>query len=199
MGDTHPSKLAKPNRCDRADQPGIEAGPVTARIMMARERMPCDRRTCGFSLVELVIVVVIIGVIAAIAVPRASRAARGGAEAALQADLSILRGAIEHYAAEHGGIYPSLPDSKLEAQLTQYTDEQGNTSPVKTPPFIYGPYLVSVPTLKVGEGSGSGRGRNKIGTSETSTNGWVYDVSTGDIVANTGTAADKRGTLLKEY
>jgi general secretion pathway protein G len=157
-------------------------------------------RKRGFSLVELVIVIVIIGVIAAIAVPRISRGATGSSKVALIANLRLLRNAIEHYAAEHGGTYPSIsPSSKFVDQLTTYTDADGNTSPTRTSKFMYGPYLVSVPDLKVGSGSGSGRGESKVGSAADASVGWVYDETTGTIIANAGTARDEGGKSFKDY
>lgn len=156
-------------------------------------------RKPSFSLVELVIVIVIIGIIAAIAVPRISRGARGAAGAAVRADLTMLRKAIEWYAAEHGGAYPTRPDSKFVDQLTTYSDDQGNTNPTKTPPYIFGPYLVSIPVLKIGEGAGNGKGRNRVDESAVTSTAWIYDDTTGSISANSGTAADESGTLFSDY
>lgn len=157
-------------------------------------------RVRGFSLVELVIVIVIVGVIAAIAIPRISRGADGAAEAALVADLRTLRGAIELYAAEHGGVFPSVsPSSVFVDQLTLYSDDQGNTNPTKTPPYIYGPYLAFIPTLKLGEGPANGRGKRKVAASVATPNGWIYDEDTGNVYANTGTMTDRNAILLSEY
>ncbi len=77
------------------------------------------RRNSAFSLLELVIVVVIIGIIAAIAIPRMSRGARGADESALKGDLAILRNAIDLYAAEHGGNFPSGTAAVVAAQLME--------------------------------------------------------------------------------
>src|SRR5438034_11191501 len=91
----------------------------------------------GFSLIELVIVVVIIAIIGAIAIPRMSRGAAGAADSALVGDLKTLRSAIELYANEHGGLYPGLlangttDYTKVVAELTQYSDDQGTTSATK--------------------------------------------------------------------
>ncbi len=148
----------------------------------------------GFSLVELVIVIVIIGVIAAIAVPRISRGASGAAEAALQADLQLLRKAIGHYAAEHEGVYPKV--ATYVEQLTLYSNIKGNTNATKTGSFIFGPYLVSVPKLGVGEGPANGKGRDKVAAAADGSVGWVYNENSGNIKANSGTATDKNAVLL---
>ncbi len=97
----------------------------------------------AFSLIEMVIVVVIIGIIAAIASPRLSRGVEGAAEAALIGDLAVVRGAIDHYVTEHIGDPPT--GGNFVAQMIQYSDINGNTSPTKTGLFIYGPYLRAIP------------------------------------------------------
>src|SRR5213592_1193770 len=101
------------------------------------------KRNSGFSLIELVIVVVIIGIIAAIAIPRLSRGSAGAADSAVSGNLAVLRSAIDLYATEHGGGYPSV--GTFDSQLTQYTDSSGSFSASKSGNFIYGPYLRKIP------------------------------------------------------
>src|ERR1700761_9198600 len=102
----------------------------------------------GFSLIELVIVVVIIAIIGAIAIPRMSRGAQGASDCGVSGDLNILRSAIDLYASEHNSTYPAV--ATITAQLTQFTDDSGNTSATKDTTHVYGPYLRSIPTLPVG-------------------------------------------------
>ncbi len=153
----------------------------------------------GFSLVELVIVVVVIGIIAAIAIPRVSRGARGAGESALRSDLATMRHAIEQYASEHGGNFPGAKpagdtfgeagsENAFTNQLLLYTDEDGNCSTTKTGKFVLGPYLrKGLPPLPLGDNRGSSR----VSVSNTTPmvapddgTGWVYDYSTGEIIAN---------------
>ncbi len=156
-------------------------------------------RKTAFSLVELVIVIVIIGVIAAIAVPRISRGAAGAGASALRADLYVLRNSIDLYAAEHNGSYPSGTDATFILQMTTYTDEGGATSATKGDPFLFGPYLVSVPVLKVGEGALNGKGKSAIGTSAASTVGWIYNATLGTVKANSVDAVDGKGVKFDTY
>jgi len=154
----------------------------------------------AFSLVELVIVVVIIGVIAAIAVPRISRGARGANESALRADLAALRNAIDLFAAEHGGSFPLA--GTFETQLTTFSDDAGNTNATKTTVFKYGPYLRAIPGLPVagaGAITGGKLGDKTVAASDAAGVGWIYTVSSGTIVANTGTAAAEDGTLYNAF
>lgn len=154
-------------------------------------------RFAGFSMIELVIVVVIIGIIGAIAIPRMSRGAAGAADSALVADLAVLRNAIDLYQAEHGGDYPPL--TGFANHLTQFSDETGTTVQATkdaSSGVIFGPYLRSIPTLKVGSTT---RGENGLtDTPGTAGAGWVYDEATGAIIANT-TDTDDRGVGYNTY
>lgn len=151
----------------------------------------------AFSLIELVIVVVIIGIIAAIAIPRMSRGATGAGDAALVADLKVLRNALDMYQAEHGGSYPTL--ANFVSAMQTYSDgaSTGTTySATKTATCIYGPYLRTVPALPVG----ADKGKTSLVATYTAGNGWVYVAATGTITANTGPAeADDKGTLYSAY
>ncbi len=160
-----------------------------------QSRIQGASRARAFSMIELVIVVVIIGIIGAIAIPRMSRGAAGAADSALVADLAVLRNAIDLYEAEHGGDYPSF--AAFEDELTQFTSAAGATSATKDSTHIYGPYLRSIPALKVG----TNRGQNGIvATQGGTTAGWVYDEDTGTISANLpGTETDDRGVAYSSY
>ena len=156
----------------------------------------------GFSLVELVIVVVIIAIIGAIAIPRMSRGAAGASDSALVGNLKTLRSAIELYANEHGGLYPGLKAdgttdyTKVVAQLTQYSDDQGTTSATKSATAIYGPYIRSLPALPVGT---TRKGSNGIAAADAAGIGWIYNATTGAVNANTTTEIDAKGVLYNTY
>jgi len=152
-------------------------------------------RRGGFSLLEVVIVVAIIAILAAIGIPRMSRGSKGANESALSGDLAVLRNAIDLYAAEHGGAFPTA--ANITNQLNQYTDVTGTTvSATKTATAIYGPYLRSVPPLPVGANKGT-NGISALATDPGT--GWVYTESTGTIKANTTTETDDSGKAYNTY
>jgi len=148
----------------------------------------------GFSLLELVVVVVIIGIIAAVAIPRMSRGSAGAADAALSGNLAVLRNAIDLYAAEHDGAFPTA--ANIEDALTKYTDSTGDVQDDRDTTHIYGPYVRKIPPLPVGAAKG------KTGISDKTGNdvGWIYTASTGDIQANTTSSEkDISEKLYSEY
>ena len=164
-------------------------------------RMGNKSGRAGFSLIELVIVVVIIGIIAAIAVPRLSRGSAGAADSSLAGNLSVLRSAIDLYATEHNGTYPTV--ANFEAQLTQYSDVSGGTSATKSATHIYGPYLRKVPPLPVGPAGYKHTVTvldGSAGTPGTAAGGWFYNANTGDIKANLADAEkDQTGKNYNAY
>lgn len=152
------------------------------------------RRKSGFSLLELIIVVVIIGIIAAIAIPRMSRGSAGAAEAALSGNLAVLRSAIDMYAGEHGGTFPTV--ANIADQLTQFTDFSGDAQATKDATHIYGPYVRKIPALPLG----AKRGKTDIAAAAGDDVGWIYTVASGDIVANcTDSETDSTGKKYNEY
>jgi prepilin-type N-terminal cleavage/methylation domain-containing protein len=150
---------------------------------MSRFRFPHRR---AFSLIELVIVVVIIGIIAAIAIPRMSRGAEGAAEAAIDGNLAVLRNALDLYATEHGGAYPTV--AAFEAQMTTYSDFAGNAQAAKDATHIYGPYLRDLPPMPLGAHKDHtgivAPGAVPPIAEVAGTNGWLYDAASGQIWAN---------------
>jgi len=155
-------------------------------------RYRCTRR--GFSLLEVVIVVAIIAILAAIGIPRMSRGARGASDSALTGDLATLRNAIDLYAAEHTGAFPTAAD--INTQLTQYTNISGVVSASKDTTHIYGPYMRSIPPLPVG----GKKGCSKISDANAADVGWIYTVTDGTIKANTADGeVDEAGKKYNTY
>jgi len=154
-------------------------------------------RRCGFSLLEVVLVVAIVAVLAAIAIPRMSRGAKGGSETALVADLRNLRDAVERYASDHDGQYPS--NTVAAEQLTQYTDSTGAFQANRDAKHRYGPYLRGIPPLPVGSRRGC-VGIAKKSQANDPGIGWIYDDETGAICANCSPGeVDSGGTAYAAY
>ncbi len=79
----------------------------------------------AFSIAELMIVVAIIGILAALVVPYFQNYAIEAKEAATKDNLRILRGAIELYAVQHGGVAPGyvLDDTNNQATAESFAKQ----------------------------------------------------------------------------
>jgi type II secretory pathway pseudopilin PulG len=144
-------------------------------------------------LLEVLIVAAIIATLAAIAISRMSRGSRGADESALVADLEVLRKAIDLFAAEHHGTYPSV--SNIASQLTQYTDIFGDAQAKKDSTHIYGPYVGKIPPLTVGPRKGC----TGIAAADADVVGWIYNEQTHNIRANTAIETAVSGILYRDF
>jgi prepilin-type N-terminal cleavage/methylation domain-containing protein len=154
----------------------------------------------GFTLIELLIVVIIIAILAAIAIPQFSVSTEDAKVAALDANLSTVRSAIEMYRVQHKNILPGVKTSKgactvgntgtgdatkKEAfidQLTAYSNADGQTCSAPETGFTYGPYLRAIPAEP-----GSGLSTVVVQTDATAAaggGGWLFSTLTGKFQAN---------------
>lgn len=175
--------------CRRLGRPAAKWSPGANRSARYQRR---DCR-CAFSLVELILVIIILSVIASMAIPRLSRGSGNAAAHALLADLGTIRRALQHYAVEHGNGYPDGDAATIARQLIQYTSPQGTVSAARDDAHRFGPYLLRIPGLAVGENAGSDtilvdRTNSPPQANVSSGDGWVYNPDTGEFYPNISTA-----------
>ena len=144
-------------------------------------------------MLEVLIVIAVVATLAAIAISRMSRGSRGANDSALVADLEVLRKAVDLFAAEHHGTYPSVSD--IANQLTQYTDIFGDAQAGRDAAHIYGPYVRSIPPLPVGPRKGC----TGIAAADASGVGWIYDEQKHTIRANTTIEKAVSGILYRNF
>jgi prepilin-type N-terminal cleavage/methylation domain-containing protein len=77
-------------------------------------RRMMDRRSKGFTLIEMLIVIVVIAILALIVIPRLLGAGRKAKEATLRGDLHQVRNAIQQFEADCGD-YPSAISTLMTA------------------------------------------------------------------------------------
>lgn len=75
----------------------------------------------GFTLIELLIVITIIGILAVALVPRITGGQDKARDAKRKADLQQLATAIELYADDNGGSYPSVSSDTCIEDLSEIT------------------------------------------------------------------------------
>jgi len=181
-----------------------------ARSNDMRGEQPVARRSesAGFTLVELIIVIIIIGILAALAIPQFVSSTRDAQEATLAGDLAVMRNSINLYYHQHGSTYPGAVKQNGTAtptgaadnpnafvhQLTQYTNEQGQTSAVMDRAnFPFGPYLMrGIPDNPLALAGADPDGVNVTADVEplvadgqmTNLTGWKYSKMTGEFIAN---------------
>jgi general secretion pathway protein G len=153
----------------------------------------------AFTLVELLIVVVILAILAAVAIPQFTSSAEDAKASALQANVGVLRNAMELYKLQHKGQYPGYPAAGGDPTAADFADQMINaskddntTAAPGTAGFDLGPYIKErIPDNPV-------NGLNTVlvildaaafpAAADDST-GWVYKPSIGKIRPNTlGTA-----------
>jgi prepilin-type N-terminal cleavage/methylation domain-containing protein len=176
----------------------------------------------GFTLIELLIVVIIIAILAAIAIPQFSNTSSDAQEAALDANLSTVRSAVELYRVQHNNRYPSAAvsngggdacttaggvlgtgaintDTAFRDQLTGFSNQAGQTCTVSATGFIYGPYLRSLPNEPISNSPALAVvfAANAVEPAAV-TPGWRFNNVTGKFQANSN-AAGRDARLLSAH
>ncbi len=143
------------------------------------------KRPNGFTLIELVVVIMILGILAGVAAPKLLSVSSDAADNGLKQTLSIVRDAIELYAADNGGSLPpcTATGADFRAALA---------------PHIRGAF----PTCPVGGAQNddvvpTGTAGTTVADSPT-TNGWKYNTKDGTFIANTDDT-DSDSTAYSAY
>jgi general secretion pathway protein G len=128
------------------------------------------KRRPAFSLVELVVVIMILGILAAVAAPKLLQTSGAATDNGLKQTLTVVRDAIELYAADHGGALPGA---------------DGNQATFKTNLESY--LRGSFPECPVGAKDADVKmssGATAIAGVASPTEGWHYNYTTGEFIAN---------------
>lgn len=129
----------------------------------------------GFTLVELVVVIMILGILAGVAAPKFLSTSATATENGLRQSLSIIRDAIEMYAAQNGGsLPPTTSDALFKTALAPYIRGTFPKSPVGTQDNTV-----------------------TFGTTADNASGWMYSAA-GNFICN-ATATDSTGAAYSTY
>jgi general secretion pathway protein G len=163
----------------------------------------------AFTLVELILVITILGILAALVLPTFQGNVVTAKESAAKSDLMTLRAQIEVYKLQHNQYPPGYvngsgaPIATVTLQLIGTTTVAGQASPSTIPsdPFLYGPYLKSIPKNPFND-------LNTIAYVDVATafsaavdgtsSGWLYKKETAEVVLN-WTGADSKGVNYYDY
>ncbi|MHC4475320.1 MAG: type II secretion system protein [Planctomycetota bacterium] len=167
------------------------------------------RRRTGLTLVEILIVVVILGVLAGVVVPMAANSAHAAKESALAHDLHMLRRYILIYKGQHLEVPPGYPNGAKDQepteeafvnQITTASNIKGQTAPMGTPDFDFGPYLWMIPENPFNRKTSIEMVGNSADfpTNADDSDGWIYKASTWEIRADT-TGADSSDKRYYDY
>ena len=131
------------------------------------------KKQSGFTLVELVVVVMILGILAAVAAPKLLGTSGTATDNGVRQTLSVVRDAIERFAAERGGKFPGATDG-LEGT---FKDD--------LKPYLRGPF----PKCPVGgfpndEVAMTAATTSPLGVDAAAETGWRYSHKTGDFIIN---------------
>lgn len=131
-------------------------------------------------MVELVVVVMIIGILVAIAAPKMLNIMGDATDNSVRMSLNVLRDAIENYATQNAGAYPSAADeATFKAQMK--------------------PYLRGVfPKSQVGTKTADVKMSGADPLVADGSTGWMYNGTTGEIIINC-TAASEDGTTYDKF
>lgn len=139
--------------------------------------MKFNSRSKAFTLVELLIVIIIIAVLAAIAIPKFADSGTRSKEAALKAELSLIRNAVELFKNDTG-CYPATlaglsataaPASGIDSAGTTYTIQAANwkgpyLSKISNDPVSGNAFTYSTTSPNVGKVTSSASGNSTEGT-----------------------------------
>jgi prepilin-type N-terminal cleavage/methylation domain-containing protein len=134
----------------------------------------------GFTLIEVLIVVLIMSVLAAVILPQFMQSTVDAKASSLKFNLHTLRAQLELYRNHHEGKMPSA----TLVELTKKTDANGTVGVGVG--FNFGPYMDKVPANAfTGSSTVTSISSSPATVADvTSSGGWLYNATTGEIWAD---------------
>jgi general secretion pathway protein G len=142
-----------------------------------------NHRRNAFTLVELVVVIMILGILAGVAAPKLLSTSKSATDNGLRQTLSIVRDAIELYAADNGSLPPCAnATTSLQDALK---------------PYIRGAF----PICPIGsqDDDVTSTTVTPIVADGTPTTGWKYNTSTGEFISNSAALSGDGATAYEAF
>lgn len=138
----------------------------------------------AFTLVELVVVILILGILAGVAAPKFLDTSKTATDNGLRQTLSIIRDAIELYAANNGGDLP--PCANLTASFQDAVQ-----------PYIRGTF----PACPVGVQNNhvEATTTTPVVATASAVAGWKYNTTTGEFICNSDELSGDGVTTYEEF
>jgi len=101
----------------------------------------------GFTLIEMLIVVILLAILAAVVIPMFLNFSGDARIASLMVNLQTIRRQMNLYRVDHRDQWPGGEDEEagFVAQMTRYSNTEGETSATKSEQYPHGPYLSAIP------------------------------------------------------
>ena len=141
-----------------------------------------NAKRSGFTLVELVVVIMILGILAAVAAPKLLSTSGEATDNGLKQSLSIIRDAIELYAADNGGALPPCTGTGADFRTAME-------------PYIRGQFPVS----PVGAQDSDVTPVTGTGATADDATGWMYNTQDGTFICNSSTTSNDGSTLYGDF
>lgn len=141
------------------------------------------KRRSAFTLVELVVVILILGILAGVAAPKLLKTSGEATDNGLRQTLSIVRNAIEIYAAKNAGAYP--PCTGTGADFRNAMVE-----------YIRGDFPVC-PLAVNNDSDVTPSTDDPLAADDSS--GWMYNASTGEFICNSTETSNDGVTPYSSY
>ena len=139
-------------------------------------------RRNGFTLIELVVVIMILGILAGVAAPKLLTVSADATDNGIKQTLSIVRDAIELYAADNGGSLPPCTGTGADFRTALDNYIRGNF-----PSAPVGPTAGTAAAMDINP-----TGAGPTVADGTPATGWKYNTADGTFICNydAATASD---------